>query len=112
MIVTVAALDFVGSAIDVAVTETRAGLGTVAGAVYRPLVDIVPQAAPVQPLPVTLQVTAVLAVFDTVAVNCCWVLTRTWAVAGEIDTETGGMTVTVAVLDFVVSATDVAITET
>ena len=73
---------------------------------------MVPQAAPVQPLPVTPQVTAVFAVSDTVAVNCCWVLTRTWAVAGEIDTETGGMTVTVAVLDFVVSATDVAITET
>lgn len=112
MTVTVAVLDFVGSATDLAVTETRAGFGTVDGAEYSPLDDMVPQPAPEQPLPVTLQVTAASGVSETVAVNCCWALTRTWAVAGEIDTETGGMTVTVAVLDFVESATEVAVIET
>ena len=71
MMVIVAVLLFVVSATDVAVTETRAGLGTVAGAVYEPVVDTLPQAAPVQPAPVTLQVAEVFAVFNTVAVNCC-----------------------------------------
>jgi hypothetical protein len=33
-------------------------------------------------------------------------------VLGEIDTETGGMMVAVAVLDFVASAAEVAVTET
>jgi hypothetical protein len=33
-------------------------------------------------------------------------------VVGEIDTATGGITVTVAVLDLVGSATDVAVTDT
>jgi hypothetical protein len=66
----------------------------------------------VHPLPVTLQVTAVFDVSDTVVMNCCSVLTRTWAVVGETATETGGMTVTIAVLDFVGSAAEVAVTDT
>jgi hypothetical protein len=57
----------------------------------------------------SVQVTAVLVVPETVAVN--------WAVwpdvnvvdDGEIDTATTGLTVTVAVADFVVSATEVAV---
>lgn len=64
------------------------------------------------PLPETLHVTAVLLVFKTVAVNCSCCPVRTWAVVGEMLTETGGMIVTVAVPDFVGSATEVAVTET
>ena len=70
MIVIEAVADFVGSATEVAVTDTGAGLGTAEGAVYRPLVDIVPHVAPVQPLPAMLQETAVFVVSVTVAVNC------------------------------------------
>ena len=66
VIVTFAEPDFVASACEVAVTVTCAGLGTVDGAVYSPLAEIVPLAAP----PVTLQVTAVFVVPVTLAVNC------------------------------------------
>ena len=44
--------------------------GTVLGAVYRPVEETVPHDAPVQPLPVTLQVTPVFVDPVTVAVNC------------------------------------------
>jgi hypothetical protein len=63
--------DFVVSAWDTAVTVTVAGLGTAEGAVYSPEVEIVPTD---EFPPVTLfacQVTAVLEVPVTVAVNCC-----------------------------------------
>jgi hypothetical protein len=69
-IVTDAVADLVASAAEVAVTRTSAGLGIVAGALYKPLLVIVPHAAPLQ-LPLKLQVTDVLLVFFTVAVNCC-----------------------------------------
>jgi hypothetical protein len=65
--VTVAEMDLVESATLVAVTVTMGGTGTVAGAVYSPLAEIVPALA----LGSTLQVTAVLALPVTVAVNCC-----------------------------------------
>jgi hypothetical protein len=45
----------VGSASGAAITCTVAGDGGIEGAVYTPVEEIVPQAAPVQPLPVTLQ---------------------------------------------------------
>jgi hypothetical protein len=63
--------DFVVSAWDTAVTVTVAGLGTAEGAVYSPEVEIVPtdEFPPVTPF--TCQVTAVLEVPVTVAVNCC-----------------------------------------
>src|SRR5216684_4482281 len=57
---------------EVALTVTVGGLGTLAGAVYFPVASIVPQLAPVQPVPDRLQVTAWLAPLGlTVAVNCC-----------------------------------------
>jgi hypothetical protein len=57
---------------EVALTVTVGGLGAVAGAVYFPVASIVPQLAPVQPVPERLQVTAWLAPLGlTVAVNCC-----------------------------------------
>lgn len=63
--------DLVGSATDVAVTVTKGGLGAADGAVYRPLVEMVPQSVPVQPVPLRLHVTAVLLDPVTVALNCC-----------------------------------------
>ena len=53
--VTVASSDFVESTTELAVTVTMAGSGTVAGAVYLPVASIVPQLAPEQPVPATLQ---------------------------------------------------------
>jgi hypothetical protein len=66
--VAVAVADFVGSATEVAFSCTSAGLGTTAGAVYRPAVVIVPHAVPLHPAPDNCQVTAVLVVPVTVAV--------------------------------------------
>src|SRR5271157_4119133 len=83
VIVTVAEPDMVGYASNVAVTATSGGLGTLAGAVYRPLLVTVPHARPVQPLPDTLQITTVLLVPVTVAVNCVCFPVCTCALAGE-----------------------------
>jgi hypothetical protein len=76
------------------------------------LVVIVPHVSPLQPAPVTLHVTLVLVVPVTVAVNCCCASVTTCAVVGETVTTTGGSTVTTAVADFDVSATEVAVTFT
>src|SRR5260370_35008241 len=54
-IVTVTAVAFEGSANGVAVICTVAGTGGNEGAVYKPAEEIVPQAAPGQPQPETLQ---------------------------------------------------------
>ena len=109
---TVTDADFVLSAFDVAVTVTCAGLGTAAGAVKRPVAEMVPQVAPEQPAPLRLHVTAVFVVPVTADVNC-WVFpATTCAVLGDMVIATGGATVTVAEADFVVSATDVAVTVT
>src|SRR5437763_7561352 len=105
VMVTCAEADFVGSACDTAVTATVAGFGTTAGAVYRPELDIIPTVALPPLTPLTCQVTAVLLVFCTVAVNCCVPPAPTVADTGEIVTRTtavGGM-VTCAEADFVCS---------
>lgn len=62
--------------------------------------------------PVAVQVTAVLLVPVTAAVNCCVALVCIEADAGDIETATtaGADTVTVADEDFVLSATLVAVT--
>src|SRR6266478_2696169 len=86
--VTCAEADFVGSAWDTAATVTMAGFGTTAGAVYRPALDIVPTVALPPVTPLTCQVTAVLPVFCTVAVNCCVPPAPTVADTGEIVTLT------------------------
>jgi hypothetical protein len=110
--VTVADADLVPSATEVATTVTCAGLGTAAGAVYKPVDETEPQVLPEQPLPLTLQVTEVSVVFVTVAVNCCVLPATTSANFGEIVTATGGRTVTVANADLVLSATEVTTTVT
>jgi hypothetical protein len=72
MMLTAAIAALAESATEAALTVTVGGLGTLAGAVYFPAASIVPQLAPVQPVPDRLQVTAWLAPLGlTVAVNCC-----------------------------------------
>ena len=61
------------------------------------------------PACVSVQLTPLLlGSFVTVAVNCCVAFALTLAVAGETDTPTPGITVTAAVADTAVFATDVA----
>ena len=69
-------------------TVTAAELGTAPGAVYRPELEIVPIVALPPVIAFTCQVTVVLLVFSTVAVNCCVPPTATVADAGEIITVT------------------------
>jgi hypothetical protein len=110
MMVTAALADVTPSAIEVAVTVTVAGEGTASGAVYKPPEVIVPHADPTQPVPLTLQVTPVTSVLITLAVNCWLAPASSCTEAGEMLTPICSTMITVAVLDFVVSATDVAVT--
>lgn len=59
---TVAVPCFELSALDVAVTVTVDGFGTLPGALYTPRDDMAPQSEPVQPVPATDHVTAVFVV--------------------------------------------------
>jgi hypothetical protein len=67
-----------------------AGFGTVAGAVYKPLVEIVPTVVLPPDTSLTLHATAVLLVPVTLAVNCCVPLTSTGALLGVIEIPTTG----------------------
>src|SRR5207245_600149 len=89
VIVTKAEADFVVSAALVAFTVTVAGLGTVAGAAYSPEVEMVPvvELPPVNPL--TLQVTALLLLPVTTALNCWDAPVRSEALVGLTLTATG-----------------------
>ncbi len=73
---------------------------------------IVPHAAPLQPAPERVQVTAVFVVPVTVAVNGCEAAVATLTEVGERETATGAITVTVAEADLVASACEVAVTVT
>lgn len=97
---------------DVAFTVTVAGVGIVAGAVYRPADEIVPQAAPEHPEPDTLQTTVVMEVPVTLAVNCFVALIFTVAEVGVTLTTIAELMVNVAVSDLVESALEVAVTKT
>src|SRR5271157_145682 len=93
--VIVAEADLVGSAWLVAVIVTVCCKPTAAGAVYNPAALIVPT-----PAGMAVQVTAVLLVLATLAVNCCvWPPLESVTLAGVTLKDTGGMRVTVAVSD-------------
>ena len=97
---------------DLAVTVTLEA-GAEAGAVYSPLVPIVPTVAFPPTTPFTLQVTPRFCEsFCTVAVNCCVAEMFSEAEAGETDTAIGAVTVIVADAVFEASATDVAFSVT
>jgi hypothetical protein len=91
-----------GSATLVAVTDTFVIVLTV-GAVNNPLLEIVPFVAD--------HVTPFLTLPVTVALKGCVFPEFMTTPVGVTETFTGGMTVTVAVADFVGSATLVAVTE-
>ena len=73
---------------------TLAGLGTVAGAVYKPELEIVPKVAFPPATPFTLQLAAVFDEPITVAVNFLVVEMGTAALAGAMLIVTGGAAVT------------------
>jgi hypothetical protein len=73
---------------------------------------MVPQAAPLHPLPATVHDTAVFVVPVTTTMNCCVLPAATWVAAGATATTIGGITVTDALPVFVSSADDVATTFT
>lgn len=87
--VTMAEPDAAESAWATAVTETVAGLGIEAGAVYSPVAEIVPTVLLPAATPATLQFTAVVLVPVTVAVNCRILFVATSAVGGETLTVIG-----------------------
>jgi hypothetical protein len=87
-IVTVALADCVEAKALCALTTTGL-VGTVAGALYKPVEEIVPTEEFPPATPPTSQFTAVLVVPETVAVNCCERPTPTLALPGEIVTDTG-----------------------
>ena len=107
--VTVAEPERFVSALDLAVTVTL-DPGTEAGAVYTPLVLIVPAVALPPTTPFTLHVTPRFCEsFCTVAVNCCVPEMFKETEAGETDTLMGAVTVIVADAVLDVSAADVAV---
>jgi hypothetical protein len=105
--VTCAEADFEGSATEVAVTVTEMELPEMLeGAVYNPLALTVPP-------PLADQVTLVLEVPVTVAVNCCVTPASKVTLAGDTLTEiTGTVIVICAEPDFERSAFDIAVTVT
>lgn len=114
VMVTLALPDLVESAADVAVTVTNGGLGAEDGAVYRPVVLIVPHDEPMQPTPLSPHVTDVLLDPVTVAVNCCFAPAPTAGSLGETLTlmEPGDPIVTVAEPDTAPFMSEVAVTVT
>jgi hypothetical protein len=102
--------DMAVSSTDVAVIEMAGALGTTDGAVYRPVVEMVPHADPVHADPDTLQVTLLSIAFWTVAVNCWVAPISTGWLRGETVTTTAARIVIVALADLEVSAADVAVT--
>jgi hypothetical protein len=83
--VTVAEADLVESAALTAVTVTLVGEGATDGAEYtavNPLLDSDPQVEPLQPAPVTFQLTAVFEVPVTLALKACVPAVGTEALAG------------------------------
>lgn len=112
-IVTVAVACFVVSACDCAMIVAIAVVVTFDGAVYRPVVLIVPAVGPPPNAPSTYQPTVVLDVPVTLALNCCCPPALRLAVAGVTVIATcDGVTVTVADAELALSATDTAFTVT
>jgi len=73
------------------VTLTAGFAGRICGAVKMPVDEIVPIAAVPPGMPPTLQLSAVLSVFTTLAVNGAELPSSTVAVGGAMLTETGGL---------------------
>src|SRR5262249_55925309 len=87
-LVGVALDDCVMSAWATAATVTVAGFGTAPGAVYSPVASILPIALLPGVIPFTVQLTALLLLPVTEAVNCCFWLGTRFAVGGDTLTVT------------------------
>jgi hypothetical protein len=112
-IATVALPDFVESAVDTAEMVTFGDVGTVAGAVYRPLGEIAPTVAFPPATPFTFQATAALEAFATATLNCWVALHHKDATAGlTVTVSAPAVTVTDEAPAFVGSAFDTADTLT
>lgn len=86
--VTLADADLVVSALEIAFTVITRSLETLAGARYSPEVEMVPLLEFPPVVPFTCQVTEVLEVFSTVAVNCWVPAAGSDVVVGETETLT------------------------
>jgi hypothetical protein len=73
----------------VALTVTTLGFGTLTGARYVPEALMVPDALLPPAMPLTFQMTPVLLLFCTDAVNVVFLLVRTVALVGEMLIATG-----------------------
>jgi len=73
---------FVGCACETAAMVTVDGDGTAGGALYKPVASIVPSVASPPVTPLTCQMTAVLEVLATEAVNFCVPETGTEVLVG------------------------------
>jgi hypothetical protein len=99
--------------VEVPVTVTSAGVGTIAGAVYKPEDVTVPQDPPVHPVPDTDHLTPLFDAPVTWAVNCCDFPTMSATEPGFTDTVTPGRAiVTVAEPTSVVLNIEIAETVT
>ena len=87
---TVAEAVELGLATLAARTTTLGGFGMTAGAVYKPVAEIVPTAALPPATPLTFQVTDVFALPLTVEVNCCVAAGASVTVVGAMPICTGG----------------------
>jgi hypothetical protein len=110
--VTTAVPDLEGSATEIALMVTCGGVGTLAGAVYKPSDVSVPHADPLQPAPDNCQLTFVMVVPPTNARKRCCCPTRMVVWVGDTDTVTSEdePRMTEALADAVRSASDVAVT--
>jgi hypothetical protein len=88
VMVTLAEPIWVVSCCETADIVTLLGVGTTAGAVYKPAVEIVPTVALPPTTVLTSQFTLVFVALVTVAVNCWVCLVCSVALRGEIATET------------------------
>lgn len=106
MMVTTANAERVGSACETAVTVTVAGEGTIAGAVYRPLLSMVPSVGLPPRLAFTSQTTVGSVVLATVALKGWLAPNATVAASGVMVTVMAAEAtiVTVAVADLLGSA--------
>lgn len=86
----VAVATFFGSATLMAIKFALGGVGIIPGAVYVPVESTVPHAAPVHPLPESIQPTDRFGfpAEPTAAVNTCTAPNSKEAASGEIETET------------------------
>ena len=81
---------------------TVSGDGVIVGAVYKPVGEIVPQFAPLQPVPETAQFTKVFEVPETDATNCWFVPAITDVLDGVMPTAIAAVAVPLKLIDVVV----------